>query len=148
MQETKVQTQISAGGVAFRLHGGRVEVALISVGSEPRWQLPKGMIGPGEDNETAAMREVREEAGVETDLIAPLDRIEYWYVSHSQGRRIRFHKFVYFFLLRYLSGDPKDHDHEVNDARWVEIDAAIRLMSFESERKVVIRARELIQNLL
>jgi len=125
----------------------RVEIALISVGSEPRWQLPKGMLAPGESNADAARREVREEAGIDTELIAPLDQIEYWYYAHSQGRRIRFHKIVHFFLFRYLSGDPADHDHEVNEARWVEIDQAFRQLNFSSEKNLVAMAREIISAL-
>src|ERR1700690_2736207 len=73
--------QISAGGVAFRRQAGQIEVALISVGSGPRWQLPKGMVNPDETNEIAAQREVREEAGIDTELGALIDRVEYWYYA-------------------------------------------------------------------
>ncbi|HYG09779.1 MAG TPA: NUDIX hydrolase [Pyrinomonadaceae bacterium] len=137
--------QISAGGVVFRRgSGSRVEVALISVGDKKRWQLPKGLVDAGEATEAAAMREAREETGVETELVALLDKIEYWYYSTNRGGRVRFHKFVYFYLLRYLSGDVRDHDAEVNEARWVEIDEARTLLAFAGERKVVERAREML----
>src|SRR3712207_7199216 len=53
-------TLFRSGGVAFRRRGGRVEVALISVGDAPRWQLPKGLVARGEEHEAAAAREVRE----------------------------------------------------------------------------------------
>ncbi|MFY9574235.1 MAG: NUDIX domain-containing protein, partial [Blastocatellia bacterium] len=71
--------QISAGGVAFRNRKGRIEVALISVGPENRWQLPKGIVDKGESTEQAAIREVREEAGVNTEVIERIDKVEYWY---------------------------------------------------------------------
>jgi 8-oxo-dGTP pyrophosphatase MutT (NUDIX family) len=138
------KTQVSAGGVAFRRHPERVEVALISVGAGPRWQLPKGMVNPGETNEIAAMREVREEAGVETELGELIDRVEYWYYATDQGERVRFHKYVYFYLLRYTQGDVADHDHEVNEARWFEIDAAYNLLTFDSERGVMAKAKTMI----
>ena len=145
MNVIPTKTQISAGGVVFRRRGdARVEVALISVGDENRWQLPKGLVDAGEDTETAAMREAREETGIETELIALLDKIEYWYYSKNRGGRVRFHKFVYFYLLRYMSGDVHDHDAEVNEARWVEIDEARTMLAFAGERKVVERAREMI----
>jgi 8-oxo-dGTP pyrophosphatase MutT (NUDIX family) len=141
---TQTKTQISAGGVVFRRRDSRVEVALISVGDKNRWQLPKGLVDAGEGVEAAAMREAREETGLATELVAPVDKIEYWYYSTNRGARVRFHKYVYFFLLRYLSGDVRDHDTEVNEARWVEIDEALALLAFAGERQVVERAREMI----
>jgi 8-oxo-dGTP pyrophosphatase MutT (NUDIX family) len=134
--------QISAGGVAFRSVEGRTEVALISVGEDNRWQLPKGIVDKGESTEAAALREVREEAGVNTRLLSLIDKIEYWY--YDRGRQVRFHKFVYFYLLRYESGDATNHDDEVNEARWVEIDEAIGMLAFDTERKVVEAAKKMI----
>ena len=136
--------QESSGGVAFRWSGERLEVALISVSTEPRWQLPKGIIDEGETREITAVREVREEAGIVTELIEPLDQVEYWFFATRGGKRVRYHKFVHFFLLRYLSGDVNDHDHEVNEARWVEINEAIQKLTFESDRRIVRMALEKI----
>lgn len=145
---TSVQTkkQVSAGGVAFRTRGAKIYVALISVGDEPRWQLPKGLIGKNEPVERAAMREVREETGLETEMVAPLDTVEYWYFSSERGQgRVRYHKFVHFFLLRYKSGKTSEHDTEVNEARWVEIGRAEEMLAFASEKKMLARAREMIE---
>ncbi|HYN86672.1 MAG TPA: NUDIX domain-containing protein [Pyrinomonadaceae bacterium] len=140
--------QVSAGGVAFRREGGRTEVALIRVGAaRPRWQLPKGIVDAGEALESAAVREVREEAGVETGLVAHVETIEYWYVSTERGERVRFHKFVHFYLLRYLAGDTRDHDHEVLEARFFPAEEAARVLAFASERGVVARARAMIDAL-
>ena len=142
---TQTRTQISAGGVVFRRIGSQVEVALISVGEKNRWQLPKGLVDAGESAEAAAVREAREETGINTELVAPLDKIVYWYYSTNRGQRVRFHKFVYFYLLRCLSGDVRDHDTEVNEARWVGIDEAAAMLAFAGERKVIERAREMIE---
>jgi 8-oxo-dGTP pyrophosphatase MutT (NUDIX family) len=110
------------------------------VGERRRWQLPKGTVDPGETPETAALREVREEAGVEAELLEPLDRVEYWYYATEAEGRVRFHKLVHFYLMAYRAGDVRDHDHEVHEARWVPIEEAITLLAFENERKVVERA--------
>ena len=140
--------QVSAGGVVFRQRGGQTEVALISVGDEPRWQLPKGLVDKGESPVEAALREVREETGLEAGLVAPIDVIEYWYFSKGGGAaRVRFHKFVHFFLFRYRAGDVRDHDTEVNEARWVEIETARAMLAFKGERQIMERAREMIGNL-
>jgi 8-oxo-dGTP pyrophosphatase MutT (NUDIX family) len=144
MSRIPTKTQISAGGVVFRQRDGRVEVALISVGGEARWQLPKGLVDAGEALEAAAMREAREETGLQAELVAPIDKVEYWYYATERGQRVRFHKFVHFYLLRYASGDVRDHDHEVNEARWIEIDEALGMLAFASERKIVERAREML----
>lgn len=147
MASVQTKQQVSAGGVAFRKRGAKLYVTLISVGSESRWQLPKGLIGRNEEVERAAMREVREETGLETEMVAPLDTVEYWYFSGSGASRVRFHKFVHFFLLRYKSGKTSDHDHEVNEARWVEISRAEEMLAFADEKKIVARAREMIEAL-
>jgi 8-oxo-dGTP pyrophosphatase MutT (NUDIX family) len=139
--------QFSAGGVAFRRRGPEIEVALISVGAEGRWQLPKGRIDLDEAPETAAMREVREEAGLETEMLGLIDRVEYWYIATNREGRVRFHKFVHFYLLRYRSGDVRDHDQEVNEARWFGIDEAQEILAFATEKRMVARAREMIASL-
>lgn len=140
-------TQTSAGGVAYRWNGRHAEIALISVGAKERWQLPKGLVDAGEAAEATALREVREEAGIETQLVGPLDTIEYWYVgSEPDGERVRYHKRVHFYLMEYVSGDVARHDSEVNEARWVDIDEASRLLSFKNERAVVERAATLLRS--
>jgi 8-oxo-dGTP pyrophosphatase MutT (NUDIX family) len=139
---TRIQT--SAGEVAFRRQDSRIEVALIAVGEQLRWQLPKGLVDQGEAPEEAARREVREEAGIETDLVQPLERIEYWYYGTEQGVRVRYHKFVHFYLLSYVAGEVQDHDAEVADARWVELAEAKKLLAFASERRVLERAEQVL----
>jgi 8-oxo-dGTP pyrophosphatase MutT (NUDIX family) len=133
------QTQISAGGVVFRRREAvlTAEVALISVGDPPRWQLPKGLVDSGETPEVAALREVREEAGVEATVVEMIEKVEYWYQATDAGKRVRYHKFVHFFLMEYVSGDVADHDHEVNEAQWLEIGKALELIAFKSERAVL-----------
>ena len=145
MQTAPVLNQVSAGGVAYRKNDGHIEVVLISVGDTRRWQLPKGLIDPGEVAEQAALREVREEAGVNAELLTPIDVIDYWYVGGQGEKRRRFHKYVHFYLMRYTSGDPSDHDHEVNEARWWEINQAYKLLTFDSEKRVMQKALELLE---
>ena len=116
--------QVSAGGVVFRRGEGSVEVVIVSVGGQNRWQLPKGLVDEGENPEITAVREAREEGGVASEIVQLMETIEYWYVGLDKGIRVRFHKRVHFYLLRYLSGDTKDHDWEVSEARWVPIEDA------------------------
>ena len=136
--------QVSAGGVLYRRQDGTIEIVLISVGTPPRWQLPKGLINPRESPEEAALREVREETGITSRLREPLEKIEYWYYGQSRGQRVRFHKVVHFFLFEFESGNTANHDHEVNEARWVEIEQAQKLLAFKNEQKTVSRAQAIL----
>jgi 8-oxo-dGTP pyrophosphatase MutT (NUDIX family) len=147
LSTAKVETldQISAGGVAFRWKDSEPEMVIVSVRPKLRWQLPKGIVDPGESPEVTAVREVKEEGGVETERLALIETIEYWYRSVKNGKPVRFHKFVHFYLMEYRGGDVMNHDHEVEESKWVSFDEAVELLEFKSEREVVEKAREMIE---
>jgi 8-oxo-dGTP pyrophosphatase MutT (NUDIX family) len=141
-----VREQVSAGGVVFRRDNERVDVVIVAVGGNNRWQLPKGLVEKDEKPEIAAVREAREEGGTDSEVVAHIETVEYWYAGLDGGERVRFHKRVHFYLLRYLSGDTSNHDWEVSEARWVPIDDATSQLSFDNERRVVERAQQLIRD--
>ena len=145
MPSPLTKDQVSAGGVVYRKRAERIEVILIAVGAPTRWQLPKGLFQHDESPEATAIREVREETGITARLCAPLENIEYWYYGQSRGQRVRFHKVVHFFLLEFQSGNTADHDDEVEEARWVEIEQAKKLLAFKNEQKVVNKAHTMLQ---
>ena len=148
MEKEKIPTleQVSAGGVAFRNDRGKLEIAIVAVNPSLRWQVPKGLIDAGESEEQAAVREVREEAGIDCELLEKIETVEYWYFATQKGERVRYHKFVHFFLLKYLAGETENHDHEIAEARWVSIDEAVRMLAFKSEQETVRKAELLIGN--
>lgn len=124
----------SAGGVVVR--GGEV-IAIV-----PRRRaadggrvlgLPKGHVDPGETPLEAARREVREEAGVETEHLAELGEVRYWYVR--DGRRVP--KSVVFHLFRYGGGSTDDHDDEVEEVRMLPLERAARELTYAGEREMV-----------
>ena len=145
---TRMETvhQHSAGGVAYRNAGNALELAIIRTTEEGRWQLPKGIVDPGETVEQAALREVHEEAGITCELLEAIDTIEYWFVGSYDGPKKRYHKKVSFFLMKYLSGDVADHDHEVTEARWVPFEDALRMLAFRNEKDVVEKARQMARS--
>ena len=142
----QTETQTSAGGVVFRHHADQIEIALISVGANFRWQLPKGLVNEGESNEEAALREAREETGLTAEMVTLIDKIDYWFYANRGGQRLRYHKFVYFYLMHFLSGKVDEHDHEVHEARWVEITQAVSMLAFKNEQVIVERARTMIES--
>jgi periplasmic divalent cation tolerance protein len=133
--------EVSAGGVVYRRQPRGVEIALIHV--RGRWGLPKGHVEAGESADQAALREVREETGLEGRVTRKLGEIRYSYREKraAQHEEVKINKRVHFYLVRYLRGDVRDHDHEVDEARWFLIDEALRGLRFATERKMVGRAK-------
>jgi 8-oxo-dGTP pyrophosphatase MutT (NUDIX family) len=130
--------QLSAGGVVCRRNpAGAIEVALIATHEGERWGLPKGLVEKGEALEETALREVREETGLEAEIVKRLEPIEYWYWWDEGGQKVRYHKKVYYFLMAYRGGDVAQHDFEVEDVRWFPLDEAIERASHRTEREVL-----------
>jgi 8-oxo-dGTP pyrophosphatase MutT (NUDIX family) len=128
---TGAESEFSAGGVVVR--DGECIVIVptrrAADGSEVL-ALPKGHPDGAESAADAALREVREETGVEAALVEKLGDIRYWYMRG--GRRIA--KVVSFFLLDYVSGELDDHDHEVEHAQWMPLEEAARRLTYQGER--------------
>jgi len=112
---------------------GLPHVALIATRNRTRWGLPKGAVGEGETSEAAALREVREETGIEAKIVKPLDTIEYFFRAGDTLIQKR----VDFYLMEYVAGELQPQLSEVDDVEWVELSAALRRASFDSERKLL-----------
>ena len=130
-----MKREFSAGGVAVRRFRGRPFVAVITT-FKGALALPKGHPDPGESAVDAALREVREETGIETVLVEKLDDTRYWYVKRGERR----FKVVSFFLLRYRSGSVRDHDDEVASAGWIPLEEGPQRLSYPGERDIAQRA--------
>ena len=123
----------SYGGVVLR---GDDVLVITPIGKRRVTGLPKGGANPGERPEDTAAREVREETGVTATVREPLGDVNYWY--RRGGRRV--YKTVHFYLCDYVSGSTDDHDHEVEEARWMPLERAIRELTYKGEREMVERA--------
>jgi 8-oxo-dGTP pyrophosphatase MutT (NUDIX family) len=132
-----IEREVSYGGVVVR--GGDV-IVIVPRGRRRILGLPKGGAHAGERPEQAAAREVREETGVVATVRAPLGDVEYRY--RRGGRPID--KTVHFFLCDYERGDTADHDHEVDDARWMPLEVARRRLTYPGEREMIERALSII----
>jgi ADP-ribose pyrophosphatase YjhB (NUDIX family) len=130
----------SAGGVVHRTADGRVEIVLLHRRQPNLWALPKGTPNAGETLEETALRETREETGLQVEIEAPIRAISYVFVRG----RTRFHKSVHFYLMRPRGGALEDHDHEFDEVAWVEVDEAMELMTHATERAVVEEAIQLL----
>ena len=123
--------EFSAGGVVVRRMRGRPFVAVVRVRDDVL-ALPKGHPASGESPADAARREVREETGLETELVEKLDDMRYWYARG--GDRVM--KIVAFFLFRYRAGRIADHDHEVEEALWIPLEEAPARLAYKGEREM------------
>jgi 8-oxo-dGTP pyrophosphatase MutT (NUDIX family) len=125
--------ETSFGGVVVR---GNEVLVITPVGKRRVTGLPKGGPNPGESGEQTAAREVREETGVTAKVREPLGDVNYWY--RRGGRRV--YKTVHFYLCDYVSGSTEDHDHEVENARWMPLEDARTALSYPGERALIERA--------
>ena len=131
--------ELSYGGVVVR-HDGTAAAEVIAI--VPRGKralaLPKGGAETDEQPEVTATREVREETGVTARVRSDLGDVTYWY--RRGGRRVR--KTVRFFLFDYVEGSTDDHDHEVDEARWIPLEEARTALTYPGERDMIERAAQ------
>jgi 8-oxo-dGTP pyrophosphatase MutT (NUDIX family) len=129
----RIKHELSAGGVVLRRNDGSLDALLIGRGNPRVWSLPKGHVEARETHEMAALREVREETGCWAEIITKLSEISYWFFLN----RTKHKKAVHFYLMRYLSGDTANHDHEVDEAAWFEIKAAKKALKYVNEKRLL-----------
>lgn len=142
--------EFSAGGVVYRpirqAQGERAKNILILVCQHSQhhgWVFPKGLIGDThkrEKKEDTALREVKEETGIIGKILKPLSPVTYWY----QFKNEKIRKTVYYFLMEYISGDTKDHDHEMENVEWLPIEDVEKRLTHRSDKKVFEEARRLL----
>jgi 8-oxo-dGTP pyrophosphatase MutT (NUDIX family) len=138
---TRASREVSAGGVVYRVDGGRPLFLLIR-DSYRNWGFPKGHLEKGELPEAAALREVSEETGL-TDLVVrgELATIDW----HFRFRGKLIHKICHFFLMESENADTSPQREEgITACKWVPIDEALALISYANAREVLQRAAEMV----
>lgn len=134
--------EFSAGGVIFNPEG---KVLLILVQDQwGKWTFPKGLIEKGETPQRAAMREVKEEVGLDAEVVTELSKTDHWYIAKWEKNKPKVHKTVYWFLMK-ASGDPIPQKDEINDARWFSPKELENLQMYENTNELVQEALQYIQ---
>ena len=138
-QQSEVKSEHSAGGVVFRpaANGKSWDIVVVQRARHDDWSLPKGHIEAGETREQAAIREVKEETGLDARILHPLSEIQYFY-RRPKGDLIR--KTVYYYLMEATSTELGKPNWEVSEVRWVPIDEAHNLLSYQNDKNVVTKA--------
>ena len=137
----------SAGGVAYRWsEEGGIEIALIATRQGTRWQLPKGACEAGETPIYTAVREVREEVGLDTMAETFVHTIEYWYWdTYRKVTPELVHKQVDFYLLRVVGGELSDASIEIDSAAWFTATQALAVLTFPGEQQTLRLAIERLE---
>ncbi|MDA0353740.1 MAG: NUDIX hydrolase [Chloroflexi bacterium] len=136
-----VGTAVAAGGVVFRIGDAGPEIVLVARRREQLWALPKGTPEPAETIEETALREVREETGLETEIVERLGTVRYSFTSRG-GDRVD--KTVHHFLLEPTGGSFDAHDDEFDHVDWYDIHEAQRRLTHRNQLHILERAGELI----
>lgn len=133
-EESPTRIETSAGGVVVRTIGGVVH-ALVIRDPYQRWGLPKGHAEAGETRCQTAVREVREETGLDDVRVdSELVTIDWFFMA----RGTRVHKFATFFLMYSDQGDPVPEEGEgITECAWVPLDTADRRLSYDNASEVV-----------
>jgi len=129
--------EISAGGAVFKKNGDKTFWLIIKPAGKDRWQLPKGLIDEGEKVEETAVREVKEEGGVEVNLVQKIKDIRYFYFFEGQ----RIFKIVKYYLMEYKNNSQKGHDEEVDEVKFLVYEKAFKFLTFKNDKEVLKEAK-------
>lgn len=97
------------------------------------WSMPKGHLEEGETAEQAAVREVKEETGIDGTILAPLGTVDFWFVADTK----RIHKTVHHFVLKFAGGELCDDDIEVEEVAWVPFADLDKTLAYADERRLM-----------
>lgn len=147
--------EFSAGGVVFKkdpsASSGQAGILVLVCqhALHHGWVFPKGLIGDkdhlkGEKKEDTAVREVKEETGIDAEIIEKLKPVTYWYVFN--GEKIK--KTVYYFVMKHVGGDFAERDHEMENVEWIPLEQADEKLTYKSDKQVFIEARPVIERLV
>jgi len=141
-QDYRTREAVSAGGIVYRECEHGVEVVMLKTAGGV-WGLPKGTPNDGETLSETALREVREETGLEVCLEEKVGTVEYWFAVAAQ--RERFHKFVHFWLMRADGGSLDQHDHEHVDVEWFAMADAMKRATHANSAAILRDAATLLE---
>jgi len=138
--------ETSAGGVVWRRVDGQLEIVMARPARKDAWVLPKGTPNPGEKRIETAARETREETGLEVVAGAEVGKISYVFSWRDAPGKplVRIFKNVHYFLMEPRGGSLEDHDHEMDEVRWMEIEEAEHHASYKSDREIIVKARAML----
>ena len=136
--------EVSAGGLVIDFSGTKgLLIGRLDQKDEARerllWSLPKGHIESGETPEEAAIREVAEETGIQSEILRELGVIDFWFMAG--GKRI--HKTVHHYLFKEVGGTLAPQVTEVDEVRWFPLNEIVERLAYPDEKKLIARSGDL-----
>ena len=141
--KTRVEKHVSAGGVVYRVVNGAIETVLCGRKGPQQWSLPKGTPDSGESLEETALREVREETGLEITIEEPVGKINYWFTTPTN--QVKCDKTVHFYLMSHKGGSTDHHDAEFDQVEWFPSEQALTILTYAKEVDVMEKALTIIK---
>lgn len=138
----KTKREFSAGGAVYKKDGAKILWLVCQHSGYHKWVLPKGLIDPGEKTEETAIREVEEECGIKTKIVAKIPEPEK-YIYTMNGEKI--FKLVQYFLMEYVTGDIANHDFEMEAVEWLTYDKALGRLNWHGAKEVLTKAKKLLE---
>jgi 8-oxo-dGTP pyrophosphatase MutT (NUDIX family) len=143
MIKLKNKIEISSGGIVYKENP---RLWLISQHSKHKgWVFPKGLIGDekkDEAKEEAALREVEEEGGIKAKIVNEIPIVVHYNYQWEDKLVI---KTVYYYLMKYISGDPKNHDWEMSDAKFVTEDEVKKTLTYKTDKEAFEKILKLLK---
>ena len=143
--------EFSAGGVVYRklkTQSSKLKIAWLVSRSAPSslfpkavWRLPKGWINEGASSRETAIREVKEEGGIEAKIVKKIGAITYFYNSSDKGRIF---KSVTFYLMEWVKDLAEGFDEETSEIAWLPFDQAHQKLSYQGEKEILKKAQGLL----
>ena len=135
-----MQHEKSCGAIVYRKFHGNIELLLIKNQNGGHWSFPKGHVEGAETEEETAVREIMEETGISVNLDTSFRHV----ITYAPKKETT--KDVVYFLARAVTYDYTPQEEEIAQIKWVEINHAATLLSYDNDRQLVSQAKEQIKN--
>lgn len=130
----------SCGVIVYRRNQEHIDLLLVKNRYGGHWSFPKGHVEGTETEEETAVREIMEETGIQVALDTSFRHV----ITYAPKKETT--KDVIYFLARALTYDYTPQEEEIAQIKWVEINHATSILSYDNDRQLVTLAKEQIKN--
>ena len=141
-KENRVRKEFSSGGVVFKKDKWLITRSMPSeIYPKSVWRLPKGWVDKDESAEEAALREVKEEGGVEAKVIKKIETVRYFFTTPDKGKVL---KFVTFYLMEWIKNLSEGLGEETSEIAWLSFDQAVKKLAYSGEKQILKKAKGIL----